>query len=382
MSESAKVNKCWVSVPGSSCGIRWGEGAVDLAGKVCRDTVGRPKRALLVTESGTDAELVEYLRKLLVGEGFEVSLHEEDPSGSSPLRTLTSAQELFETLGETAITGDDVLLAVGGMDVVSLCSYVSSQWAGGTPLVIVPTDEETLIRGCTTPLGIDVGEHRQMVQVRACAKNAICEPSLMVHELDSESSRMARALMVATAVSQSEKEFSALWDAADQVMSGSALLFLERLSSATKGRGHIVSSTSIAIRESARYGQDIAAALSTLVPSDVEESTLVAEGMRFAARLSVGLGKLSVDDMLAQDELLEALGLGTLSCDVDAAQLREALRRERLSRTNRFMLLVPETLGRVRLATLEDDLLREHTEAWCEAHAPKADDGREEPAAE
>lgn len=372
MSEGASVQKCWVSVPGSSCGIRWGEGALDQAGKVCRDTVGRPKRALLASEPGADADLTDYLGRLLVGEGFEVTPYEAGAEGSA-LRTLASAEAAFEALAAAGMTADDVCLAVGGTDLLSLMSHACSLWAQGTPLVVVPTDEEALLRGCTTPRGLDVGDAPQMVASRACAKSAVCEPSVTVHDLASESSRMARALMVATAVSQSEKEFSALWDRAEQVMSGSPLLFCDQLAETAKGRGHIVSSTSVAIRESARYGEDIAATLATLVPADVAPSTLVAEGLRFAARLSVGLGKLSVDDMLAQDELLEALGLPALSCEVDPAELRQALRAERFRRTNRFMLLVPEALGRVRLANLDDELLREHTEAWCAAHAPQGE---------
>lgn len=371
MSESESVQKCWVSTPGSSCGIRWGEGALDQAGKVCRDAVGRPKRAMLASEPDADADLTDYLGRLLVGEGFEVTPYEVAGEGAS-VRTLDAAQGAFEALARAGMTADDVCLAVGGADSLSLMSHACSLWAQGTPLVVVPTDEEALLRACTTPRGLDVGGARQMVAVRACAKNAVCEPSVMVHGLGSEGSRMARALMVATAVSQSEKEFSALWDRAEQVMSGDPVLFCGQLAETAKGRGHIVSSTSIAIRESARYGEDIAAALATLV-AGVAPSTLVAEGMRFAARLSVGLGKLSVDDMLAQDELLEALGLPALACEVDPAALRAALRAERFSRTNRFMLLVPEALGRVRLANLDDELLREHTEAWCAAHAPQAE---------
>ena len=39
----------------------------------------------------------------------------------------------------------------------------------------------------------------------------------------------------------------------------------------------------------------------------VPASTLLADGMRFSARLAVALEQLSVDDMFTQDELLERL---------------------------------------------------------------------------
>jgi hypothetical protein len=85
----------------------------------------------------------------------------------------------------------------------------------------------------------------------------------------------------------------------------------------------------------------------------------------------VGLEKLSIDDMLAQDELLEALGIGTISCSLEPEALVEALKAESFRRQNRFHVLVPLALGRVRLTAVADDLLLEHASAWCAAHAPQ-----------
>jgi hypothetical protein len=50
-----------------------------------------------------------------------------------------------------------------------------------------------------------------------------------------------------------------------------------------------------------------------------------------------------------------------------------AIREELSMRTNRMMLLVPFAIGRVRLATIPDDLLYEHVSAWCDAHMPYAE---------
>ncbi|MGI6755670.1 MAG: 3-dehydroquinate synthase [Atopobiaceae bacterium] len=366
--EKSAVQKCWVSTPGSSCGIRWGEGAIDLAGKISRDVVGRPKRALVVIGPNADADLVEYVTKLLVGEEFLLHTFTLDHAGEK-ICSLASATELFETFAAHDLTQDDLCLVIGDVKLISLASYACSQWCNTLPLVVVPTDEVALLRGATTPLGITVASKPQMINVHACAKNALMEPEICIHELDSESSREARVLMVSTAVAQSEKEFSALWDEAEHLMNGDSLLMLERLCETTKGRGHLVSSTSIAIRESVRYGEDIAEALMRLVPPATPFSTVLAESLRFSARLSVGLGKLSVDDMLAQDELLEMLEIPTLHAALDAKEVVRAIRETRFLRTNRFMVLIPETLGRVRLANVDDDLLLEHVGAWCDAMA-------------
>jgi hypothetical protein len=73
--------------------------------------------------------------------------------------------------------------------------------------------------------------------------------------------------------------------------------------------------------------------------------------------------------MLAQDELLQTLGLKTVSCSIEPQAFLDALKEERFLRTNRFMLLVPLAIGRVRMTSVDDDLLVEHASAWCAAHA-------------
>ena len=97
----------------------------------------------------------------------------------------------------------------------------------------------------------------------------------------------------------------------------------------------------------------------------VPASVLLADGMRFAARLAVATDALSVDDMFTQDELLERLGVGTTEVPVDPDELVAALRAERFRRSRRFMLALPRSLGRVRLSIVDDDLLAEHVAAWC-----------------
>ena len=96
---------------------------------------------------------------------------------------------------------------------------------------------------------------------------------------------------------------------------------------------------------------------------------MLADALRFCARLAVASGELSIDDMFTQDELLERLELGSVDCLVDADALYDALRAERFLRTNRFMVEVPRALGRVRLTNVEEATLREHVGAWCAARS-------------
>ena len=179
---------------------------------------------------------------------------------------------------------------------------------------------------------------------------------------------MARVMMVVTAMCDSETAFSHLWDRTEGICANDGAILCEQLQDTLKSRGKIVSSTALALRQSLTYGESFAAALMRIVP-DVAPSVARAEALRFQARLSAGEGQLEVDDVLAQDEILDQLEIPYLQADIDPQELIDAVRGVRLERSNRFLLELPRKLGRVRLASVSDELIGEHVAAWCATRA-------------
>jgi hypothetical protein len=133
-------------------------------------------------------------------------------------------------------------------------------------------------------------------------------------------------------MAENENTFSRLWDCADENAAGEKSVLLEEAVDILKARGRLASSTAIAVRQSLSFGQTFERALSHLV-AGAEPSVLLAEALRFAARVSAGMEQLPVDDVLACDELLETLGLGELTADVEPAAMIDALKAERFLRT-------------------------------------------------
>lgn len=362
--QTTGVERQWVSIPGGSCDVRIGSGALEHAGKLFRDTVGTPRACLLVLEEGTGEGLAERVRRQLVGEGFEVTRCFLPPEAS-----LAKASALVDELAQTGITSDDLVCAVGGSNLLSLVAYVCGSWCGGTPVCVVPLDPSALLEGTLIPRSLDAAGEEGMVGVRPWCKRAICDLDVMDLDAGSEASRLTRVLMVATAMCESERDFSALWDAADAIMAGDLDAWVKAYLSAARGRGHLISSTSLAIRQSSGYGRTFAAALEALFPGQIPLSTRLSEALRFAARIAAGTKKLSVDDMLAQDDLLSMLGVDDVaSVSPEPEALVETLKAERFRRSNRFLLTIPAAIGRVRLSSVEDDVLSEHAAAWCAAH--------------
>ncbi len=363
----AAVIRQWVSVGSVSSDVRVGSGALEVIGMLLKGSVGNPHLAALVVEEGTDEALFTRVRYALTDVGFDLRVMTM-PAGAVA-RRLETCVELAGKLVEAHITSDDLICAIGGADMLSAVAYVAGSWCGGTPLAEVPTTLDACVECTVTPRGIDVGEASEMLVVKPAAKYLICDLDVIDCDPDTPSARLARALMAAGALADNEKAFERLWDRAELVAAGDVEALAAQLGDTAKTRGHIVSATAVALRQSINVGRSFQHALASLLGDDADAGRLLAEGLRFQARLAAGQEELPIDDVLTIDELLDLLELAPVSCDVEPEALVAALKAERFRRSGRFLLGLPKAIGRVRLSGVDDALLLEHATAWCATHA-------------
>lgn len=353
----------WVTLRGSSMDLRVGAGLVDGVAHDFASAVGRPRRLALATDPATPGDLAELIRRGLTDQGFDVRQFAAPPADVAC--RLSSLEGFYGELAAAGVTSDDLVVAVGREEALSLAAAACAHWCGHTMLATVPLDFASAVSVGVTPRALDVAGAPRSVVTEGCARFEVCDLDVLESGSSSEDVLFARAQMVAAAMADSDKAFGALWDAADLVVAGDRGALVDALTECVRSKGKVVSSTSVAIRQSADYGQTLMRALRSLVGPEVPSSALLADALRFAARLSAASEQLSIDDMFAQDELLEKLGLGTVEAAVDPDALVEAVKRERFARTNRFMLALPRAIGRVRLTAVESETLAEHIEAWC-----------------
>ncbi len=356
----------WVSMPGGSCDVRLGSGVLETSGAVLKGAVGRPRAAVLVAGEEVAPSACETMRRQLTDAGFTV-VRAMVPTGARA-RTLEAFGALAATLAEERLTADDLMVAVGDADVLSLASHVCAQWCGGMTLTMVPVGPLGLVEAALSPRGLAVGARDAMLMTRPSVKHVLFDTDLALTGPVDEEAMMARVLMVVTAMCDSEAAFSRLWDRTEDICAGDVEAQVEQLRDTVKTRGKIYSSTALALRQSLVYGEAFARALAQLVEG-VAPSTARAEALRFQARLAAGEGLFEVDDVFAQDELLERLELPLVQAEVDPQALIEAVRQDRFARSNRFLLGLPRKLGRVRLAAVSDERIAEHVAAWCASRA-------------
>ena len=361
--EEIRRQRQWVTLLKGSMDVRGGVRILSGVANDLRSAVGKPHACALVHEADAPADALVELERGLSDQGFSVR-RRVMPEGGCDLAAVGALDAL---LAEERITADDLVVAVGGEETLSVASFACSSWCGGTSLAEVPLDAASAITAGVTPRALDLPGLPRMIGQDGSARFSLVDLSLFDLDPAGEPARLALALAAATAMCDCNKAFERLWDRSEDLAAGDVVAFLDQLLDSVKSRGKVISSTAVSTRQSIAYGAEFARALTEVTGGVVPASAALADGMRFAARMAVAEGHLSVDDMFTQDELLERLGLGTTEVAVDADALASALREERYRRTNRFMLAIPRTLGRVRPTIVTDELLAEHTLAWCSA---------------
>lgn len=350
-----------------ACDMRAGVDATDALGQSLKSVVGKPRRTLLVRGSDVADELVERVRRTLADVGFDIRTREL-PAGRAA-RNLRVASGLMDALAEEGITADDAIVVVGDADLISLGVFVASTWCAGCVLAAVPTTLDGMVDVTVTPRALDADDAPERLLARGNVRLAICDPNNLpdVSAAD-EGTLMGRAVMVAGGVAAGSQTFNELAVRADALLAGDAEAIVDEVLEMTKSRCRVASSTALAVRQGVMYGQDIARGLGRVV--DAAPSQLLGEGLRIAARLAAAHHPDDahlVDFVFVQDGLLEKFGLDEIPCEVEPEAMLEALRSSAYERSNRFMPALPLDYGRVRLTTLEDELLSEHVRAWCRA---------------
>ena len=363
-----------------ACDLRVGPGVVDQVGQAAKTVAGKPGSVFVLSGDDVSEALLENVRRCLVDQGFTNLSGASVPAGRSA-RHLSQASHVYDELAAAGLSADDPIVAVGDADVLSLAVFVGSTWQTGTSVVAVPTTFDGMVDVTVTPRSIDTDSSSQMLLARGNLRYAICDTDLLPGA-DDATSLMANTVMVAGAMAAGESNFSDLALRAEGIMARDAQTLVDEILDITKARTRVAASTALAMRQGVLYGQSLSRALAAClaeqdatdarfaVETEVCEARLLAEGLRISARLAAArqaTDESVVDLVFAQDALLDKLGLSEVACNVSAERLISALRDEELSRSRRFMLALPLGYGRVRLNTVEDEMLAEHLGAWCRA---------------
>lgn len=355
-----------------STDYRMGVGAENELPKLLTGAVGKPCRAFLLYGAAVGEDRCLSVRRALIDGGFTVHEFKVDEDVAS---SVASALTVLSALEAAGITGEDVLVAAGDASVCSLGALCARLWLGGISCVCVPTTLDAMITCPTVVEPLALEGSRAFGCLGAGMVSVKPEVSLVVSDLDwvrtlpVEENGMGYVRMVAAALTDSRKSWEGFATMPEDLRAGGEIAFLEGLGLALSARLNTVKSVSPSARKAFMYGETTARALRTCLGEGYPAYRLLAEGMRFEARLAVDVHDFSVDVMFAQDDYLEDLGIEELSFDLEPEVFIKALKDERFRSANRFQLALPKHPGTVRLASIDDEVLERHARAFLSSRA-------------
>ena len=361
------VERIQVGVEGSPYDIVVGDHVLESCGALLA-VVTQAKRVSLVTDM-TVADL--YGRRVsahLASAGFEVHALSMAPGEASKSWALVG--ELLEAMARDGIERGDVVVALGGGVVGDVAGFAAATYLRGIGFAQIPT---TLLAQVDSSIGGKTGVDL------AAGKNlagAFKQPLIVLSDTD-----------VLSTLPQAEWESGLAEVAKSAVISGDE--FLEWLEQNAEGivarepatcaevvlrcaafKAGVVAGDEreVNVRECLNYGHTLGHAIEKVAGYGVFSHGLaVAEGMRFAARLSVEAGQGSMAFVEVQDRLLDHLGLAAMETSLGPDELLEVMRSDKKARGGQVRFVLVDAPGLWRCEPVPESMLKEHLAAWAES---------------
>ena len=354
-----------------STDFRIGRDAIDELSRLVKGAVAKPRRAVIVCDEAIATTIGVRVSRQLVDAGFRVddlSL----PAGEN-VATLAYANQLFDALDRCGITCDDLVVGLGGVEACSLATFCSYSWCGETACVLIPTTLDAMVTCATEMRALDTAESPEMVRVRPQAAMVVCDLALLDGRTLDENG-LGLVQMTAAQLCESRKFWDRFASFTEGIVAGREIPLADAICAAQTSRVNTVKSIAPSARQALAFGVTTARALRVCLGENIPWYRLLAEGMRFEARLAVDAEDFKVEDVFALDDRFEELGIEELPFSLDATRFIAALKETRFKRANRFMFSLPKHPGTVRLSVVEDELLGRHASAYLASRAELLDE--------
>ena len=360
------VRRHVINFANKSVDYRVGVDALEELPRYMKGVVKVPYRALAVADEASWGRIGQTVERSLIDAGFTVGTHILPADENSA--TLAHAMSLFERLASLGITKDDVVVCVGDEHLASLVCWVCRSWLGGTPCAVIPTTLNAMLTVATQLDGLSVGEDEPMVELQPEPELVVADLALL-KENSQDQLRLGYVTMVQAMLTDSRKKWDEFPDLISGILAGSEITLLNAIAQTLAARKDVVRGTAPAARTGLTFGYTTAYALRSLLGNDVPWYSLLAEGMRFEARVATDAVNFKVEDVFSLDDCLEDLGVEEVPFELDVDAFIEALHAARFSRANQFMLAIPSHVGSVRLAVVDEDILKRHAGAYLASRA-------------
>lgn len=350
----------------SSYDVRVGSEIIAGLGEELRKVNNSPI-ALIVTDSIVGPLYLDAAKASLGSMGYR-TLDITVPAGEDS-KSLEVAGEIWAAMAELKLSRDVLVVALGGGVVGDLAGFMAATYMRGVAFAQVPTSLLSMVDSSVGgKTGINLAQGKNLVgsfkqPIHVCADTAVLA-TLPDREWICGCAEIAKAAIV-----DSDEFFFWLTHAAEELASRDEGVVAEAIARSVIFKANVVAedeTESKGVRECLNYGHTLGHAIEKLAGfGTFSHGEAVAEGMRFAARLGAAVANTSTDVVLAQDSLLDSLGLHTLAWAAKPTDILEAMKGDKKVRDGHLRFVILRDVGLWDVVEVSDDVVLEHLEAWA-----------------
>ncbi len=355
---------------GESYEIHVGKGVMSSLGDELAK-IKKCQKAAVISDENVGPAYGKLVAKRLEEAGYEVYDLLIPPGEES--KSLDMAHELWMALAQYGFSRKDLVVAVGGGVVGDLAGFVASTFMRGIDFAQVPTSLLSMVDasiGGKTAVDLEcgknlVGTFHQPVLVSSDTR---CLKTLHEEDWANGFAEIAKSAMIAPRRSFYEW----LRDNAQGMTEHDADLLERAVYMTAELKAGVVSSdaTEAGLRECLNYGHTLAHAIETAAGyGTIGHGRAVAEGMRFAARLSVEMLDLDPDVVKKQDALLDSLGLEQIPWTSTPERLFKLMKGDKKVRNGDIRFVLLDDIASWKTIIVDDATVIAHLEAWCSMKA-------------
>lgn len=358
-----------VNIPGEDAyAVRIGSGVLSDLGQSMRavESLSEASEVLVITDEQVAPRYLAQAKMSLSRAGY----HASDiclPAGEQA-KSIDVLAEVWEAMASLSLQRDCVVVALGGGVVGDLAGFAAATYMRGVEVVQAPT---TLLAMVDSSVGGKTGINLQAGKnlVGAFKQPAfVCVDTVTLETLPPREWACGCGEIAKSAVIEGDDFFFWLSEHAAELAARVPAVVEEAIARCVVFKADVVAqdkTESRGVRECLNYGHTLAHVIEKMSGyGTYSHGEAVAEGARFAARLGAELAGTSADVVAAQDSLLDELGLPGLGWTADPDEVLRLMKRDKKARHGKVRFVVPRDVGDWELATVQDEVILRHLEAW------------------
>jgi len=324
-----------------------------------------PNKVVMIADE-TTAELFGIMYETaFVSAGAEV-IALTVPAGEA-CKTWEIAGQLLEAMAAAKVDRDDIVIALGGGAVSDLAGFIAHTYMRGVRYAIISTTLLSMVDACVGgKAAVDLkagknlaGAFHQPVAVMADMR---CLEQLPEIEFKSGLAEAAK-----TAFLDGEEFTSWCEENTAGLVARDKTLCTDLVLRCMEFKAIVVASDpeDHGARECLNYGHTLGHAIERVSGyGTIPHGIAIAEGIRFASRVSVQISHASIETVMRQDALLEAFGIEPIKERWSPLEMMEAMRADKKVRNNTIRMVLMQEIGHWEVAEIADETIYEHLRGW------------------